>query len=57
MRTAVTLNHQPNLDTEVRQVEFAAGETVTILEEWTDHYFIKNADGLVFNVPKELVEP
>ena len=33
MRTAVTLNHQPKLDTEVRPVEFAADETVTILEE------------------------
>ena len=57
MRTAVTLNHQPNLDTEVGPVKFAAGETVTILKEWTDRYFIKNVDGLVFNVPKEMVEP
>jgi len=38
-------------------VEFAAGEPITILQEWRDWYLIKNADGLVFNVPKEMVEP
>lgn len=57
MRAAVSLNHRPNLGTEVARVEFSAGEHVTILKEWTDWYLIKNADGLVFNVPKELVEP
>ncbi len=57
IRAAVRLKHRPNLDTEIRQVEFAAGEPITILQEWRDWYLIKNADGLVFNVPKEMVEP
>ena len=57
IRESVTLKHRPNLDTEASEVEFSAGDEVTILQEWTDRYFIKNADGLVFNVPKEMVEP
>ena len=46
MREAVTLKHRPNLDTGASDVEFAAGEEVTILKEWTERYFIQNADGL-----------
>jgi hypothetical protein len=57
MRAATTLNHQPNLASEVSRVQFVAGEEITILSEWTERYFIKNSDGLVFNVPKEMVEP
>ena len=57
IRKPVQLKHRPNLASETRIVEFSAGETVTILEEWTDRFFIKNCDGLVFNVPKEFVNP
>ena len=56
VRDALRLNHRANLESDITQVAFAAGEEVTILEEWTDFYLIKNADGLVFNVPKEAVE-
>jgi len=57
LRAAIRLKHRANLESPVEEVEFAAGQEVTILKEWTDHYFIKNAEGLVFNVPKEIIEP
>ena len=57
MHAAVRLNHRASLDSPVTTVEFAAGERVTILKEWADHYLIRNVDGLVFNVSKELVVP
>ena len=53
----ITLSHQPNLGEDVEQVAFAAGTEVTILKEWQHHYFCKNADGNVFNIRKEFVDP
>ena len=57
MRSTVSLKHRPNLGSDVVEIAVTGGEVVTILKEWTDRYLIRNADGLVFNVPKELVEP
>jgi hypothetical protein len=56
IRSTVSLKHRPNVASDVVEVELAEGEEVTILNEWRDHYFIKNGDGLLFNIPKELVE-
>ena len=51
----VTLKHRPNLGEEASPVDFEAGCEVEILQEFREHYLIKNAEGLVFNIRKELV--
>ncbi len=56
VRSAITLKHQANLGEDVEDVEFAAGEEVTVLKEWADHYLCKNGEGQVFNIPKDQVE-
>lgn len=56
IRHALTLKHQANLGEDVEDVTFEVGEQVTILREWNDRYFCKNAAGLVFNIPKEHVD-
>ena len=53
----VTLKHRSNLGEAVEEIRLAAGESVTILEEWQRAYLVKNGAGQLFNVPKDLVEP
>jgi hypothetical protein len=52
----VCLKHRANLGEDVRRVTCSAGDEVTILKEWATHYLIKDSDGRVFNVVKDLVE-
>ncbi len=56
IKEAITLKHQANLGEEVEDVAFAAGDEVTVLKEWADHYLCKNDDGRLFNIPKPYVE-
>jgi hypothetical protein len=56
VRQALTLAHQSNLGEGVEQIAFQAGEAVTVLKEWETRYLIKNAKGLLFNVPKDQIE-
>ncbi|HEY8120134.1 MAG TPA: hypothetical protein VII78_02350 [Myxococcota bacterium] len=52
---ALTLKHQSNLSEDVEEVSFGAGDSVTVLKEWGQAYLVKNADGKLFNVPKDAV--
>lgn len=56
IKQASSLKHQSNLGEEVEEVSFTAGEEVTLLQEWTDSYLVKNDAGQLFNVPKDQVE-
>jgi hypothetical protein len=56
MKEACSLNHQANLGEEVDEVPFEAGEELTVLQEWENSYLVKNSDGKLFNVGKNLVE-
>jgi hypothetical protein len=56
IKRAVTLGHQANLGEGVEEVKFEAGETVTLLKEWADRYLCKKSNGMMFNLPKDLVE-
>jgi hypothetical protein len=56
MKEACTLRAQANLGEEVEEVELPAGEELTVLKEWENHYLVKNDDGKLFNVEKRLVE-
>jgi hypothetical protein len=56
-KEASSLKHQPNLGEEPNEVSFAEGDEVSVLQEWENSYLIKNAEGKLFNVGKERVEP
>ena len=55
-KEALTLKAHANLGEEVEDVEFSAGEELTVLKEWDHHYLVRNADGKLFNVRKELLK-
>ncbi|MEN8160366.1 MAG: hypothetical protein ABFS41_09880 [Myxococcota bacterium] len=55
IKQATTFKHQSNLGEGVEDVAFAGGEEVTVLKEFESHYLVKNAQGQLFNVPKESV--
>ena len=56
IRQATTLKHQSNLGEGVEDIAFETGEEVTVLKEWESHYLVKNANGQVFNIPKNHIE-
>jgi hypothetical protein len=56
VRQTITLKHQANLGEGAEEVKLAAGDVVSVLKEWQDHYLIKNAAGQLFNVPKDQIE-
>ena len=56
IRRAISLAHRANLGEEPEQVEFQAGDKLTILKEWDDRYLCKNDGGQLFNVPKDCLE-
>jgi len=56
IKQAVTLGHQANLGEDVEEVKLEAGETVTVLKEWADRVLCKKSNGMLFNVPKSLLE-
>ena len=56
MKQACSLHHQANLGEEIDEVQFEAGEELTVLQEWENYYLAKNSDGKLFSVSKDLVE-
>jgi hypothetical protein len=55
MKEACTLKAQANLGEEIEEVEFDAGDELTVLKEWANHYLVKDDDGKIFNIEKSLV--
>jgi hypothetical protein len=53
----LTLGHRANIGEDVQQIEFSEGEEITVLQEWSDHFLCRSRDGLLFNVPREAVDP
>jgi len=53
----VTLLHRLQKSAEPLEVALAAGDQVSIMKEWEHHYLIRIADGKVFNIKKEYVDP
>ncbi len=56
IKQAITLKHRANLGEEASEVEFQAGDEVTVLKEWGESYLCKDADGQLFNIAKDHVE-
>jgi hypothetical protein len=55
IRRDVTLKHRANLGEDVQKIDLAEGDVVTVLKEWARHYLVKDSEGRVFNVEKDLV--
>ena len=56
LKESLTLKHHANLGEEVENVEFEAGAELTVLQEFETAWLVKNDDGQLFNVKKELAE-
>ena len=57
LKSSVTLKHQANLGEDRAEVEFSAGDELSVLQEWDSAYLAKSSDGKLFNVKKDLAEP
>ena len=57
IRQNVTLGHAPTKATGVGEITLAAGTKVTIVKEWKNHFLVKTAEGKLFNVAREMVDP
>jgi len=57
IKSAVTLKHQANLGEDLEDIELAAGDELSVLQEWDGAYLAKTSDGKLFNVKKALAEP
>ena len=56
LKQATTLKHHSNIGEEVEDIQFEAGQDLTVLKEWEKAYLVKDDDGKLFNVKKELVD-
>ena len=56
LKAATTLKHQSNLGDEIEEIPFDAGQNFSVLKEWDSAYLVKDAEGKLFNVKKELAE-
>ena len=56
IKAAVTLKAQANLGEEVEDFELDAGTELSVLQEFETAWLVKNDDGRLFNVKKELAE-
>jgi hypothetical protein len=52
-----TYKHQANLGEDVEEVEFSAGDELTVLQEWENAWLAKTSDGKLFNVKKDAAQP
>ena len=56
IKNTTVLKHQANVGEDVADVEFAAGTELQVLQTWTESYLVKDDDGRLFNVKKELAQ-
>ena len=53
VKEAFTLKYQGNINVEVVEVSFSAGEDVQVLKEWKGETCLVKKGEQVFNVPKK----
>ncbi len=53
IKEAFTLKYQGNINVEIEEVSFAAGEDVQVLKEWKGETCLVKKGEQVFNVPKK----
>ena len=52
----ISLGHRANLGDDTAQVEFRAGDEVSVLTVWRDRVLAKDAEGRLFNIPRSALE-
>lgn len=57
IKDTVTLKAQANLGEDIEETEFEAGTELAVLHEFEEAWLVKDDDGRLFNVKKELAEP
>ncbi len=55
IKEAFTLKYQGNINVEVVEVSFSAGEDVQVLKEWKGETCLVKKGDKVFNVPKKFL--
>jgi len=55
VKEAFTLKYQGNINVEVVEVSFSAGEDVQVLKEWIGETCLVKKGDKVFNVPKKFL--
>ncbi len=55
IKEAFTLKYQGNINVEIEEVSFAAGEEVELLKEWKGETCLVKKGEQVFNVPKKFL--
>ncbi len=53
----ITLKAQANLGEEIEEIDFASGTELAVLQEFDTAWLVKDEDGKLFNVKKELADP
>jgi len=53
VKEAFTLKYQGNINVEIEEVSFAAGEDVQVLKEWKGETCLVKKGEQVFNIPKK----
>ena len=56
LKEATTLKYQSNLGDEIQDLEFEAGQDFAVLKEWEEFYLVKDEDGKLLSVRKDLAE-
>lgn len=56
IKHSVTLRHQANLGEDVSDVELDEGSELSVLQDWDGAWLVKDGDGRLFNVKKDLAE-
>ena len=56
LKQAVTLEHRANTGEEARPIEFEPGAEIQVIEQWERHCLVKDAEGRLFNVPREMID-
>jgi len=57
LRRDAVLRHRPDLGREAREVAFLRGEELEALRDWGGHALCRAADGRLFTVPSDWLEP
>ncbi len=57
IKEAFTYKYQSNKNVDIEEASFSPGDEVEVIKEWKDDTcLIRNADGVVFNVPKKYLQ-
>jgi len=56
-KTGFPWKFRTNLQADLEEKQFAAGEEVTLMQTWKRHYLVRDTSGHLHNIPKDRIEP